>query len=378
MLAEESSCLICHSEIKVDYQAGIHADYDVVCVDCHGGDSSRMDMEAMAPETGFQGKLKRAEIPELCASCHADAERMKPYNIPIDQYAEYLSSRHGALLAQGDTEVAVCTDCHRTHRILTAEEPESAVYPENVPRTCAECHSDEPLMEGYGIPWDQFEGFVRGVHGIALLQQGNRKAPDCATCHGTHGAVPPGVTDVSKVCGQCHIKTREFFNESPHKRAMDQRKISECSSCHGNHAVVMPGRELFNDTCSACHARDSGPFLVGQKLKTVLVEAEEAVRGAEEGLAQAEGRGFDVSAYRSRLVEARSYLTEAFSIQHTLNLARVEALTRKARSLGEEARGDALALIASTRVRLVGLAISWVLITFAILVIYLYKRRLQG
>lgn len=376
--AEESSCLVCHSDIKVDYQVSIHAGYDVACVECHGGDPSRMDLEAMAPDTGFRGKPQREEIPQLCASCHSDAEQMKPYNIPIDQYAEYLTSEHGALLAQGDTKVAVCTDCHGTHRILTAEEPESTVHPENVPRTCAKCHSDGQLMAGYGIPADQLEKFARGVHGLALLEEGNRKAPDCATCHGTHGATPPGVTDISKVCGQCHLKTREFFNESPHKRAMDQRKISECSSCHGNHLVERPKRELFDAVCSTCHARDSEPFLLGQKLATLLVEAEEAVRRAEEELARAEERGFDVSAYHSRLVEARGYLIEALSVQHTLALDRVEALTRKARSLGEEVRGDALALITSTRVRLVGLAVSWVLITFAILVIYFHKRRPGG
>jgi len=378
MLAEESSCLICHSDIKVDYQASIHADYGVTCVACHGGDPGLTDMEAMAEERGFRGTPGRVEIPELCASCHADAERMKPYNIPIDQYTEYLTSQHGILLAQGDTEVAVCTDCHGTHRILTAEEPESKVYPENVPQTCKRCHSDERLMGQYGLPTDQFEGFVQGVHGVALLEEGNLKAPDCATCHGTHGAAPPGVADVSKVCGQCHAKTREFFNESPHKRAMDQHKISECSSCHGNHAVELPGHQLFDTTCSACHPQDSEPFLLGQKLKTLLVEAEEAMGRAQEELSRAEGMGFDVSAYRSRLLEARGYLAEASSLQHTLDLERVATLTRKARSLGEEVRGDALALIASTKARLVGLAIIWVLITFAVAVIYLYKRRLRS
>ncbi|NIV36207.1 MAG: hypothetical protein GWN58_44195, partial [Anaerolineae bacterium] len=98
----------------------------------------------------------------------------------------------------------------------------------------------------------------------------------------------------------------------------------------------------------------------------------------EEELARAAEKGFDVSTYRSRLVEAQSYLIEAISVQHTLKLNRVKELTRKARSLGEEIRGDALALISSTRARLVGLAICWVAITFAILVAYLYKRRLRG
>ena len=376
MLAEENSCIICHSDIKVDYQAGIHADYEVACTECHGGDPTVMGMEAMAPGTGFRGKPEREEITELCATCHADAEQMKPYNIPIDQYTEYLTSEHGILLAQGDAKVAICTDCHGVHKILPPDDPESMVYSQNVPQTCGRCHSDAELMREYSIPMDQLQGFIAGVHGVALLKEGNRKAPDCATCHGTHGAAPPGVSDVAKVCGQCHAKTREFFNQSPHRRAIEEGEISGCSSCHGNHLVEKPGHELFDDTCAACHPSDSEPFLLGQKLKTVLVEAEEAVRRAEEELARAEERGFEVSIYRSRLLEAHGYLIEASSIQHTLSLEEVEAPARKARSLGEEVRGDALALISSTKVRLVGLAILWVLIASAILTIYLYKRRI--
>jgi predicted CXXCH cytochrome family protein len=378
ILAEENSCIICHSDIKVDYQAGTHADYDIACTECHGGDPSVTSMEAMAPKTGFRGKPMREDVPELCAACHADAELMKPYNIPIDQYAEYLTSEHGILLSQGDTSVAVCTDCHGVHRILPPDDPESKVYPQNVPQTCARCHSDAELMAGYGIPIDQSASFAEGVHGVALLGEGNRKAPDCATCHGTHGAAPPGVSDIAKVCGQCHAKTREFFKRSPHKRAMEEQRISECSSCHGDHLVKRPGHELFDDTCLGCHSQDSEPFLLGQKLKTVLIEAEEAVRRAEEELARAEKKGFEVSIYRSRLLEAHGYLTEASSVQHTLSLEEVEAPARKARSLGEEVRGDALALISSTKVRLVGLAISWILIASAVLVTYLYKRRLTS
>lgn len=374
----QESCLICHSDIKVEHQAGIHASYGIGCVDCHGGDPSKVDLSAMAEEAGFRGTPKREEIPKLCASCHADVERMRPYGIPTDQYAEYLTSRHGLRLAQGDTKVAVCTDCHGVHKILPADDPESTIYPRNIPRTCAKCHSDKELMAEYGLPTDQYEDFIQGIHGVALLEESNPKAPDCATCHGAHGATPPGVGSISEVCGQCHGRIRGLFNESPHREMAHEAETPGCSVCHGDHRVTKPEEELFDRTCVKCHSRDSEPFLTGQKLKTLLVKAKGATEEAEEKLKEAEAHGFEVSVYRFRLLEARGYLIEAASTQHTLNLEEVEALARKARSLGEEVRGDALALLASTKVRLVGLAILWVLIIFAAIVVYLYKVRLAS
>jgi len=374
--AEENSCLICHSEIRVEYNESIHAKFDINCVDCHGGDPSRLDLLAMDLEKGFKGKVKRSEIPALCASCHSDPLRMKTYDIPTDQYAQYQTSEHGMLLASGDTEVAVCTDCHAVHKILAASEPQSTVYPENIPKTCARCHADEKLMAGYGIPTDQFAGFREGVHGIALLLEGNRKSPNCATCHGIHGATPPGVQDIAEVCGLCHIKDREYFRQSPHRRAMEEKRMSECGSCHGNHYVEKPSHDLFDVACLKCHAKDSQSFLEGQKMKTTLIRAEEAIKTAEQDIKLAESRAFDMSVYRSRLYDAHTYLIEAGPLQHTLNAQRIDDLVRRARSIGEEVSGAVHGLLASTRIRGVGLTIFWVYLLFTILVVYLYKRRI--
>jgi hypothetical protein len=126
---------------------------------------------------------------------------MRGYNLPTDQYALYQTSRHGQLLAKGDENVATCIDCHGAHEILPPDDPRSSVYVRNIPRTCGRCHSDAARMARYGLKTDPTADFAAGVHGKLLLEKGNLAAPDCTRCHGAHGATPPGVGDVDKICG---------------------------------------------------------------------------------------------------------------------------------------------------------------------------------
>lgn len=355
---EQNWCLVCHSEIKVEYRESIHAASAVTCVSCHGGDPTTLETErAHALEAFFRGTPQRAEIPELCASCHSNPITMKPYGLRTDQYAEYQTSQHGKLLTQGRTNVAVCTDCHTAHRILPAWEPRSSTHRENISQACAQCH----------VQRDQ------SVHSMALAQ-GNTKAPTCATCHGAHGAAPPGVEDVSKVCGACHIAERLHFEASPHKKPMDEQKISECVSCHGSHTIELTGRHLFDRVCVSCHSSGSHAQLMGQKIKTLLAAADESLREATQLLEQAQQKAVDVSAYRSRLIEARSYFLQALPVQHSLDIAHIEELTRRARSIADDVRSSLHSLQGVFAIRLLGLTLVWVFLLLLIVVIYLVLR----
>lgn len=65
---------------------------------------------------------------EECGSCHKD--RLKTYR---DTY-------HGQVTKLGYAETAKCYDCHGSHGILSAKNPESTVHPNNRLETCRECH----------------------------------------------------------------------------------------------------------------------------------------------------------------------------------------------------------------------------------------------
>ncbi len=197
-----NTCLDCHGVLDPPLQVtadqfaqDIHSQKGLNCASCHGGDPTKSDMDAMSKASGFRGKIQRSQIPELCGWCHSDAAYMRRHNpsLRTDQLSQYKTSAHGKLLAQGNTKVAVCIDCHGVHDLRPASDTRSTVNPSNVAQTCSRCHSNAEYMKDYHIPTDQFAKYSVSVHHEAMTVQGDLSAPTCTTCHGNHGAAPPGV-----------------------------------------------------------------------------------------------------------------------------------------------------------------------------------------
>src|SRR6516162_2744700 len=70
----QNTCLDCHSALDPPLQVteerfaqDIHSQKGLTCASCHGGDSTRADLDAMSKAAGFRGKIERKQIPELCA-----------------------------------------------------------------------------------------------------------------------------------------------------------------------------------------------------------------------------------------------------------------------------------------------------------------------
>lgn len=237
-------CATCHAPQAQQLARSVHT--RLHCQECHGGaEAYSVAPEELAKLTGpgasdaafahgesFRGKPSRLELPETCGNCHADAERMNPYGLRIDQLARYKTSIHGkALFQKQDRNVAVCTDCHGApHEVLHAGDPNSRTHPRNVPATCAKCHEDQALMAQYGLPTEVVDEYRRSVHGTLLLEQGDTGAPTCATCHGNHSAMPPGFSSVGAVCGQCHVHDAKYFAQSVHA---SEAEFRGCVQCHG-------------------------------------------------------------------------------------------------------------------------------------------------
>jgi len=372
----EESCSTCHPDVKTEYAESVHAK-EFSCTACHGGDAAAVNLEAHAVTTGYIGRPDRKGVPALCASCHADPNRMKSFALPTDQYAQYQTSRHGMRLAQGDVRVAICTDCHGTHRILRAQEPTSPTARRNVLTTCARCHSDPTLMAEYDLPADQAEKFRHSVHGVSLLDEEHPSAPTCATCHGAHGATAPQVGSIRAVCGHCHSRTREYFNQGPHRKPADEGQMPECVSCHGYHDTAEPDRGLFDTTCQGCHSVDSPALVAAQKLKTLLSRTQEALETAAADLAREQALSPAVARYRPRLQQARANFMEALPLQHSLAVDRVDDLTRSARSMAEEVQASIHGAEQESQLRYLALALAWLFILFTVGVAYRYRRQRQ-
>jgi len=354
---EEDSCIACHRELGDEFEAqveqwekSIHKEVGVVCVDCHGGDPTSMDVDvAKSEEAGFLGKPDPKDIPALCAKCHADIQKMRQYNIRTDQYAEYKTSVHGRrLLEEGDTRVATCTSCHSTHEIRMKDDPLATVYHTNVPETCGKCHADPERMKPYGIPTNQLDEYKASYHGQILYKKIKGKnpalVPSCADCHGIHGAAPPGVKEVSNVCGNCHANNAEYYRKSPHYQSVQKVGVPRCIDCHGNHRILYPDLERFvgkeEGHCGHCHDASSFAYTLALEIKQSLEDtSKELERGKKEAEA-VQFSGINMEFIDSQLKAGEDKLIEVLPVTHSLNIGLVKGLMDEAKKKAAEVTAE--------------------------------------
>lgn len=328
---DKNSCEACHGKIKVEFSESIHKTIGMDCVDCHRGNPSLLTRESMSRKYGFKTFVP-VEVPKLCAGCHSDVKMMRSYNVRTDQFAEYSESVHGRkVLINKDGNAATCVSCHGTHGIRKKDDPKSQVHKFNIPGTCAGCHSKVAIMRKYGIPTNQFESYSKGVHGKALLEKKNPLAPNCAECHGIHGAYPPGITELGNTCGNCHQENKKYFNASPHKKAMDEKRFEECIACHGNHYIGKAGTDLLTSEskggCGSCHKKGSPEYGIAVKIKELIDSVDLSLNGLREKMERHEKIGLNMTFAKKEyehLVTKRKYVS---TIQHTLSLTIVKEIS---------------------------------------------------
>lgn len=169
-----------------------------VCVDCHGVHDIRAPGDP-------KSKVSRPNIPETCRKCHAGI------------YKQYIQGIHGQELLKGNKDTPVCTDCHGEHTIRSHRDPESRVYPTHVSKTCSHCHDDVILERKYSLPARRLSTYSDSYHGVAL-KYGDKRAANCASCHGTHDIRPSSDPESSinpenlpGTCGKCHPNAGKRF-----------------------------------------------------------------------------------------------------------------------------------------------------------------------
>ena len=388
----QNSCLACHSQLDPPLQvkpkvfaSSIHARKGLTCVSCHGGDPTTDDMaRAMSPAAGFKGPISRKQIPALCASCHSNAAYMRGFDpsLRTDEYSQYLTSVHGQLLAKGDTKVAVCTDCHGVHDIRAPSDPQSSVYPLNVAKTCATCHSNAAYMKPYKIPTDQYALYISSVHYEDLTVKGDLSAPTCVTCHGSHGAAPPGVTSVVNVCSTCHVFQAQLFDKSPHKQAFAAMDLPGCVVCHSNHRIVAP-TDAFIGTgkgavCVNCHTRGDPGYVAAAQIHQGLTELTSSIQRSHDILSRAQGLGVEVGPAMLELTGAQDDLTKARVAVHNFQAAPVEKEIHAGLAITHKTYQAGLAALAESNYRREGLGIALIVILAVIIGFGLLIRKVES
>jgi predicted CXXCH cytochrome family protein len=361
----------------------VHARAGISCHDCHGGDPTSEE-DAKDEAKGYLGKPKPQAIPELCGRCHSDIEVMKRFNprLPTDQLRQYETSVHGKKLRAGDPKPATCSSCHRSHGVRAVKDPASPVFPTHVPQTCAACHADPAYMKEYSIPTDQLEKYRRSRHGQLVLESGDIGAPVCNTCHGNHGATPPGVADVHNVCGTCHAQQDEYFQKSTHAKAFLEIKAPGCVACHGNHEIPTPSDAMLSNAvgsvCLRCHQKGDRCYQAVDRISGLMASLQTRLAATERLLADAERLGMGVEKAKFSLNEVNDHFTKARIKVHQFQTAVVEEELKGGAEIVERAHRRGEEALEEWQFRRVGLGVSLgvILLTAAALVLKL--RMMEG
>lgn len=388
--ATTNSCLDCHGALdpplrvtSEEFSANIHAEKGLTCASCHGGDPTSAD-EAMSAKAGFLGHIDRTQVPQLCGKCHSDTAYMRKYNpsLRTDQLAQYPTSVHGQKLTKGDTHVAVCTDCHGVHNIRAVSDSRSSVNPVNVANTCSKCHADAEYMKAYGIPTVQFAEYSKSVHHDAMVVRGDLSAPTCTTCHGNHGAAPPGVAAVKNVCSTCHVYQWELFNSSPHKTAFESAGLPGCVTCHSNHAITQPDDQMVGGgkqaVCSNCHTDGDPGLKSAEEIHAQLQELDSRIARSKQLLDRAADSGMEVGQAQLDLIQASDALTKARVAVHSFQSAAVAKEIAPGLAISEKTYQAGLQALHERNRRRAGLSFSLVAIGTTLLGLRLVIKRIES
>jgi predicted CXXCH cytochrome family protein len=238
-------------------------------------------------------------------------------------------------------------------------------------------------MKGYRIPTDQVKKFSTSVHGKALLEKHDLSAPACNDCHGNHGAAPPDVESISKVCGTCHALNASLFASSAHKRAFDSRRLPECETCHGYHDIVAATDALLgvspDAVCSRCHREglNAKGYLVAKTMRRLIDSLELSEHKADSLITEAEQKGMEVSEGKFKLRDARQARLESRTMVHAFDEAKFRDVIGKGLSMTAVVAYEGEQAIEEYFFRRWGLGVATLIITIVVVSLYLTIRRIE-
>lgn len=217
-----------------------------------------------------QSKLKVNQI-QLCLDCHIK----NPQNEFSKALVDFDKSVHGSAIKKGDRYAPACTDCHGSHNLKKASDPDSKINPFKVTDVCGKCHI--AITQEYHS----------SIHGTELLKW-NSDVPGCTYCHGEHGISPMAkveeriisanrmnfntlVSNQMAFCVRCHTNDTlmEKYKLSVLSKAHDwlpnlqkHWETVRCVDCHSSYEPpnlshnILP-RELTVKKCEECHSKNS-------------------------------------------------------------------------------------------------------------------------
>ncbi len=205
-------------------------------------------LTTLSIQNGGIGAASKADLVDTCLSCHGD--KALSVTLPSGEtrslYVDvelFKRSVHGNKLG--------CTDCHQdiqdiphaSRPFKTLREFTVAYYEQ-----CKRCH------------FPNYTKTLDSVHYQALAR-GDRTAPLCVDCHGSHDVTRPDQprTHVSETCAKCHEGISAVFAKSVHGRSINRNgDVPVCTDCHRSHDIAGPKAANWLRTtpeiCGNCHS----------------------------------------------------------------------------------------------------------------------------
>lgn len=275
-------CVDCHQPHKVRRVFYEESFPDSKCLSCHAknGLQKVADGDTISLYVDKEELLHSAHANNSCIKCHTNVSNSKKPvcrdSGPVDcsmchaeEVANYQSSTHGTLHAQGVTNAPYCTDCHGTHGTQSKDDKTSPIFTRNIPDLCGRCHREgqKAAVIYKGEEHEIYKNYTMSIHGKGLLQSGLLVTATCVDCHTAHSELPadnPKSTvfseNIPETCAQCHFGIFEQFKRSIHSTAKTNHvkgKLPACNDCHQSHTIkrvdVDNFRQEIIDQCGRCH-----------------------------------------------------------------------------------------------------------------------------
>jgi hypothetical protein len=174
------------------------------CIGCHSTLTSTLDRDWLEPATLIPNvSCERCHGP---GRAHVDAARRGESELAME-----MGQKH----AEASVEIALCGECHRLPRALSA----SSIRPDNL----------------------QIVRFQSVGLSVSACYADGRSGLRCGSCHDPHDRVSTDHPGYESVCLQCHAR-----GSRSKRAACPVSPAAHCISCHMPRREV-PGDDLFTD-----------------------------------------------------------------------------------------------------------------------------------
>ncbi len=211
------------------------------CLACHtkpGMTTKFADGEVISITYDPQQHTSQIHTGLNCVACHEN-QRKYPH---VKSTNDGCTLCHWQISGNAQPPATLAFDnTYQDPRALTLE----------ISQACGKCHGD------------MAQAVSDSAH-ARVMADGNRYAPVCVDCHGSHDITP--VTGaprslIPQICSKCHLAEYTTYLTSVHGAALldnGNPDVPTCGDCHGIHKISGPSDASFRadsiEVCGKCHS----------------------------------------------------------------------------------------------------------------------------